>query len=378
MRKIHLLAALGVLLAAPAAAQDWHTAFGIQGGFSRFQLTGTGPSGKLDLYGIPTNNIISVYPTAGAAFAILSVGDKLALEPSLTFEQQNFGTSGLPSTVAAAGLRFDYAVTHQFYAALGLYTRYWSIAGPSANSSFQLGLQAGAGYRLHLTSRLEGRVEAQAITVKKTDNNAPFNVYSLLFGLSTSLESAHRPAATRARPAHTGAWEPVLGVAAGYSQVHINRGADATILSFPGAGASSYPGITIAPSAPSIFGLFPLSERVALEIGMDFTDIRGGTSSIASAQLAPRIDWAVGERWYAALGPSMHFVRNNTAAFRSTVGIAGAGIAWGYRFHLAGAMGGRIEANYGITVGRNQTPSAVGHGSTGAFGLTFGALFPLN
>lgn len=380
MRKIHLLAALGILLAAPATAQDWHTAFGIQGGFTRWKVAGNpGANSQLDLYGIPTSNIISVYPTAGAAFAIFPVGDKIALEPSLTFDQQNFGTPGLPSTVAAVGLRLDYAITHQFYGALGLYTRYWSLPGPTPNSSFQLGLQAGAGYRLHLGPRLEGRIEAQAITVKKTTVDAPFNLYSLLFGLSTSLDGDHHPAATRgAHPARTGAWEPVIGVSAGYSQVHVNRGPDATILSFPGAGASSYTGTTIAPSAPSLFVLFPLADRWALEIGADLTDIRGGGSTIFTAQLAPRVDLSVGHNWYAALGPSMHFVRNVTNAFKSTVGIAGAGAAWGYRFHLAGALGGRLEANYGFTAGRNKTPSAIGRASTGAFGLTFGAMMPLN
>src|SRR6185437_7379581 len=116
------------------------------------------------------------------------------------------------------------------------------------------GLEAAAGYRLHLGPRLNGRIEVQAITVKKQSVAPPFNVYSLLFGVSTPL--SEKPAAGNRRGAAPAASH---GVSAGYTNVHVVGGPDFTTFSFPGAGASSFNGLAAAPSAPSLFGIFPLN-----------------------------------------------------------------------------------------------------------------------
>ncbi|HYK11252.1 MAG TPA: hypothetical protein VEV39_10660, partial [Gemmatimonadales bacterium] len=153
--------------------------------------------------------------------------------------------------------------------------------------------------------------------------------------------------------------------------VHIVRGPDLTVLSFPGSGSSSYFGIIGAPTAPSLFGIFPLNEKWAAEIGFDATNIRAPTTTIASFQLAPRADMAVGDHWYAALGPQFHFVRG-TGKLEGQTGLS---VAWGYRFHLSGALDGRFEGSYGVNAKRR---SDLGTGlPTSVFGLNFGAMMPL-
>jgi hypothetical protein len=384
VRKLHLLAVGSLLLAAPLAAQGWNTEFGIQGGFSRFKLTGApGAGNTIDVYGIPTPMIIGAFPTTTAAFAIIPVGDKIALEPGLSFIQQT-GVSGVGPfpTIAALSLRADYAITNQFYGALGLYSRY-AAGNPGSTAPyahFQLGLEAAAGFRMHLASRLNGRIEIQAITVKKQDTNAPFNVYSLLFGVSTPL-SEERPAAGGARrgtaaAAMHGDWRPEFGVSAGYSDIHVNRGPDFTVLSFPGSGSSSYANILAAATAPSLFAILPLNDRLAAEVGVDAVNIRANTQTIASFQIAPRVDLAFGHRWYGALGPQFHFIRVTSGGKSPIDGISGISLAWGYRFHLSGALDGRFEANYGMNAKRARSPvGAVA--PTSVFGLNFGMMMPL-
>ena len=383
MRKLHLLALGSLLLAAPAAAQqNWDTEFGIQGGFSRFKLTGApGSNNMIDVYGIPTSQIISIYPTTNAAFAIFPLNGKIALEPGLSFIQQSGVGGGAVANLATLSLRADYAITRQFYGALGLYSRYTSggAALPPGYPHFQLGLEAAAGFRLHLGPQLNGRIEVQAITVKKSQPAPPFNVYSVLFGVSTPLTERPAPAGRRgAAPARRGAWRPELGVSAGYTDAHIVGGPDLAVFSFPGAGASSYTGIVAVPSAPSLFAIFPLNDRLAAEVGVDAQNLRAGTSTVAAFQLAPRVDLAFGERWYGALGPQFHFVKN-TSNGSAISGVTGLSAAWGYRFHLSGALNGRVEASYGLNAKRNHG-AALGGGSvppSSAFGVNVGMMMPL-
>ena len=42
----------------------------------------------IDVYGIPTSQIIGVFPTTNAVFAVFPLSDKLALEPGLSFMQE--------------------------------------------------------------------------------------------------------------------------------------------------------------------------------------------------------------------------------------------------------------------------------------------------
>ncbi|HEY6808375.1 MAG TPA: hypothetical protein VI160_06265 [Gemmatimonadales bacterium] len=372
MRKLLAGLMLAALATTTAAAQSWHTALGVQGGFSRLKLAGTGRNDAFDVYGVPSTSLLGVFPTAGGMFAILPLKDKIALEPSWTFDQTNGIGGGVPATFASLGLRADYAITPQIYGALGLYGFYSTTTG-GPHEALQPGLEAAVGYQLHLGPSLEGRVEAQVVTVKKTTDNRPFNTYSLLFGLSSPMSGgAARGGRAPARAA--GAWSTSIGVAGGYYQVHINGGGDATLMSFPGGGSSHAVGALIAAATPNLFVLFPVADRLALEIGADGQDIRANGATLFTFSVDPRLDLAFGPHWYGAAGPTLHFERS---APGPTSAIAGLALAWGTRFHLGGAVNGRVEANYSLTAKRNQAPVSTNL-PTGAFGITFGVMFPLH
>lgn len=70
------------------------------------------------------------------------------------------------------------------YAALGGALGYSESGGVHET---QLGLQAALGYRVHIGGPINGRVEALALTARKTNNFAPINLYAVLLGVSARL-----------------------------------------------------------------------------------------------------------------------------------------------------------------------------------------------
>ena len=145
----------------------------------------------------------------------------------------------------------------------------------------QLGIQAAVGYRLHLASGMNGRVEANWQTTKKANLIGPANVYSLLFGVS-----ARASGGATARPARsTSAWDRVIGVQGGYSHIHaIGSGAgDITILSFPGWGGgltTSILGPVVLSVAPTMFAIFPAGRKLAVEPGIDIHRIQSQGTTV--------------------------------------------------------------------------------------------------
>lgn len=283
MRKILLLVIGAVGSAAPLAAQSWYPAFGVSAGLARFRLTGTpGSSGTFDQFDVPGSPLLSILPAPGALFAVIPVADKLALEPTLGLEQVTLTgpSAGVPASVIGVGLRGDYAITNHIYGAAGIQAGYIERTATVGFSGTNLGLQLAAGYRFALTSRLDGRVEAQATTFKKTDFTPPYNVYALLFGLSTRLEGAREPARAPARAqAPAGDWQPMIGVNGGYSHAHINHGPDLTVFSLPSLGASG-----------AVGGSWPrrLLRSSSSSQWVDAGLWRPGPICISSGRMAPR------------------------------------------------------------------------------------------
>jgi len=365
VRKVFVALSLAALVSASAAAQSWHTALGIQSGYSRVDLAGTNTP-PFDVYGIPQGSLINVIPSIGSLFAILPVGDKLALEPSLGFQQVTASTAvGLPPTEFIFGLRANYALTPNIYGAVGGTVDYFE-SGASGIRGAQLGVQAAVGYRMHLLGQLDGRIEANVIAKKKTNNIPPIDVYSLLLGVSTRVGGGAGRAAGRS----TGAWEPVLGISGGYAHIHQNQGIDLAVLTLPNMGSDGVVGGTVAPTPPSLFVILPAAEKIAVEIGFDIHDLTGNGTSIFTAQFDPRIDYAFSNHWYGAVGPNLHLLRI-AGGISKTIGIAGVGVAGGYRFRLAGGLGGRLEASYSVdSKRRNLVPANV-------LGMTIGATMAL-
>lgn len=179
MRTCIAVLALVILGADAASAQSrWNSEIGIQGGYTRLKPAGTNANDYVDVFDLPGANG-QVAASYSAFFATLKWKDKVALEPS-------FGFASLAGqiTQAGVGLRADYALTPKFYGAGGAVLSYFAASG---TTDYQLGVQAALGYRMRLTGRINGRLEANWISTKATDVVGATNAYSLLFGVSTRL-----------------------------------------------------------------------------------------------------------------------------------------------------------------------------------------------
>src|SRR5262245_23788814 len=143
----------------------------------------------------------------------------------------------------------------------------------------------------------------------------------------------------------------MIGVTGGDSSVHADgTGLTLNGLFLPGFGGS-VPALTSAgtflPQAPTLFAILPVGKRVAFEPGFDLHRFQGNGSTVFAANLAARLDYAVVGGWYSALGVHEEWVKATkgslTDSTKTSVGITGGSVAWGYRFHLAGDLGGRNE-----------------------------------
>jgi hypothetical protein len=361
----HVRAALlGVILGvAPLAGQHmWQPELGIQGGYSHQKLAGIPGNSSTTLIGFPGGNYIASLFSASALYGLIPVADRFAVEPQLTAAQVN-----AVLTTARIGVRADYAITPAIYASAGGILNY---LGQGTRSETQLGLQLAVGYRRHLTGALNGRLEANWVSTHGSDLLPAFNTYSILAGVSTSLAAAATP--RRASRAAVGIWEPVIGVAGGYTSAHRIASTSIGGLFFPGStnGLGSF--LPAFPGPPALFAVLPLHGRWAIEPGFDLQNYNPGGSSpgATAATGSVRFDYAVGTGWYGGVGGQIAYV---DPAVGASGGILGASLAWGYRFHLAGALGARFETSYSMFA-RNRgirTPPV------NTLALLLGVLMPL-
>lgn len=181
MRKTLLcLAAAVSLCTAAAQAQAWQTELGFQGGFVRLKPAGTHANDQTDAFLAPGFNLGPALPAPNALFLIVPVGDKLALEPSLSGAVLSQTGS---ATLFQAGLRIDYAIAKGIYGAGG------PLLGRISGAGYELGLQLAGGYRFHLTGPVQARIEANVQTWKgKSGGVIPaVDTYGLLFGVAARL-----------------------------------------------------------------------------------------------------------------------------------------------------------------------------------------------
>lgn len=364
MRRTFALLALATAITTTAQAQKaWQTEVGLQGGFTRAVAAGTG-SGPTDVISLPGFNLGPILPFATGLYAVIPWSNKVAVNTDVAFSQ----LTGLGSaTLFQLGLRGDYALTNKVYAGAGGTFGYASNGGVSAK---QVGLQAGAGYRLHLSNSLNARVEGRATFWAKTSDLPATDTYSLLFGVGTSTHRA-APAARRgaARPGRE--WSPQFGVSAGYLNIHSIGGADVTVIAFPGfggaLGALATPELT---GPPTMFAILPIGNRIAIEPGVDMHRAQSGGFTQFLGNFSARLDFAVHGGWYAAAGGNLNYVKvtGTNAASRT-----GANLGWGYRFPFWGPLSGRVEVNYTM-FGKNTD---LGTPATNVFGLMFGTTMAL-
>jgi len=367
VRKVFALIILAAGLATSAQAQNaWQTEIGIQGGVFKLKPAGSGADDAVNFLQLPGGTFYNGIYGTPPLFAVLPWKNKMAIETQFGFLQvTGTGTVG-DATIVSTVLRLNYALTPKLYVAAGPTHRWLSANGTHDG---QLGVVAAAGYRLRVTSRLNGRIEASASFKKKDDSSTPTNTYSLLAGISTRLRSSARPAG---RAATRGAWQPALGIQGGYVSQHaVGGGADVSGFHLPGVGNDIRQAGTNIGSPPSVFAILPLGDKMAIEPGFDAHALKasGGGADGTAITASARINYAVSGSWYAAAGVS--FTNINFGGTSGT--ITGAQIAWGNRFHLTGDLGGRVELLYALGSKNADT----GTPPINTFGVMFGATMPL-
>lgn len=324
--------------AVPAMAQRfWNPEIGLQGGFAHVKPSGTGASDAINLIDAPGGSFVTAVLSYAPLYAIIPIGQRFAVEPQAGLAQATVSTANAV-TFARLGARLDYAVTQSLYVAGG---GVLNDVQTDAPRHLQVGLQAGLGYRTTLGSRLSGRLEVGWITTHGNHGSPPaVNAYTGLIGISSRLDSrgAERPA----HPAPGGAWAPSIGFNAGYASIHAVGGETVTLLFFPGSGADPTSLGGIVPTVPTLFLQLPLGGKWALEPSVDAEYGKAPfTFSTTKVGIGGRVDYAVRGGWYAGLGGQLLYVR-----VRSSTVVPGVVGAWGYRFHILHALGGRFEASY--------------------------------
>jgi hypothetical protein len=362
-----LLALVAGLSTTAVAQQSWQAEIGIQGGVLKVKPAGTGADDAINFLQLPGGTFYNGIFGTPPLFAVIPWKGKMAVEAQFGLLQlTGTGTTG-HATVVTSTLRLDYALSPKFYVAAGP-THRWVQA--SGNHDGQLGATAAAGYRMKVTSRLNGRIEGGVVLRKKDDSSAPVNTYFILAGLSSRLgssaRSAARPAASRR------AWQSVIGIQGGYLNQHTVGGAsDVTGFQIPGVGNDILQAGLAIGSPPAVFAILPIGDKVAVEVGFDAhaNKVSGGGGSGTAITASARLDYALRGGWYAAGG--VNFTNINVGGRSGT--ITGGQVAWGHRFHLTGDLGGRVELLYDLRSKNADT----GTPPVNTFGVMFGVTMPL-
>lgn len=368
MRKLFALLALAAGMSTLAAAQQsWQAEIGIQGGVFKLKPAGTSADDAINFLQLPGGTFFNGIYGSPPLFAVIPWKNKMAVEAQFGLLQlTGTGATG-HATVVSSALRLDYALSPKFYVAAGP-THRWIQA--SGNHDGQLGVVAAAGYRLRVTSRLSGRIEGSVQFRKKDDSSSPVNTYSILAGISSRLTGSARPAARTATSRR--AWQAALGIQGGYINQHtVGGGSDVTGFHLPGVGNDVRQAGSPIGSPPAVFAILPIGDKVAVEAGFDAhankASSGGGSGTAISA--SGRLNYALKGGWYAAGGVS--FTNVNAGGTSGT--ITGGQAAWGYRFHLTGDLGGRVELLYDLR-GKNAD---TGTPPVNMFGVMFAATMPL-
>ena len=174
---------------AAAAQRAWRPALGISGGYASVTAIGSGTLSALALpgYGGALGPVLTSEVTLPPTiFAIIPVGNKIAVEPALDIHR--FQESGQTSFSGNLAARLDYAIHGGWYGALGGNLHYIKQTG--ANAATRTGVNLGLGYRFPLVAALGGRFEANyTMFGKNTDLGlVPTNTFGMMFGVTMPLK----------------------------------------------------------------------------------------------------------------------------------------------------------------------------------------------
>jgi len=329
------------------AAQSWTTQLGITGGVVRQKPAGTGQRDYIDRWEIPSSGAIQA-----SLFFVRPITKRLALESNLAASYAKFmETRGLVPRTSASDIRLivraDIALTAGAYVAFGPMLRRRQVDSVHA---MQTGLLAAIGYQHEIGRILNGRIEAQWLTQRKSESIEPSNVYALLFGFSRLLSSSPEPSTRPEKPFTP--WRLQVGAAGGYARSHLYG-------TFSGFYVDAWesdvdlPGSTTA--APPLFVDAPLGGRFALEFGVNAQRLQEQGTTRFDGHFAPRLNVALYRGLYAAAGGNLRYLEQTGA---KGFALAGANVATGYRFPVVRPLEGRVDISYTVFKERNDFPFA--------------------
>jgi len=329
-----VLALLTVTLST-AASQSWTSEVGIQGGYTRIKPAGTSTSDQIDLLGAP-GDLFGLAPTNASLFVILPATRQLAIETSFGALKGDALSLFGNITFLTLGGRADVAIASNAYIAAGG-TLNWAKINDRSDS--RLGFQTAVGYRFRLRNGLQGRLEASALFMAKSDQLSPVNAYAVMLGISKSV---HRGAVGSRSPEGRVSRQRKLGIQGGYSHAHAVGGADANSFALPGMGAT-FTLLSTPAGPPSIFAIFPITDRIDLEPGFDLHRLQSQGLTLFDANLSLRAIGALIGGVYAAAGGNLVFLKGSGTEAKT---VPGGNLGVGYRFPITPTLGSRVELNY--------------------------------
>jgi hypothetical protein len=359
-----VIALLTAVSTTAQAQRSWQPEIGIQGGVLKAKPAGTGADDAATFLQLPGGTLFNGLVGTPPLFAIIPWKNKIAVEPQLGLLNVSTTSAG-DATILSTVLRLDYAVTPKLYVALGGAHRWLSSNG---SHDGQLGLVTAAGYRLSVTNRIHGRVEANVTFRKKDDSSGPLNTYSILAGISANLKGARGGAQPRRNPPRS-TWQSAVGIQGGYLNQHtVGGGSDVSGFFLPGHGNDLRQSGSSIGGPPVLFAILPVGRKIALEPGLDIHAVKQTGGDGFAATVSGRLNYAVSGGWYAAAGASFTNINAGTSGT-----VVGGQAAWGYRFPLTGDLGGRVEFLFDVQ-GKNAD---LGIPPVNSFGVMFGVTMPL-
>lgn len=175
--------------AAATARRAWTTQLGIAGGYASVHLVNGASLTALAIpgYGGALGPVLTSEVTfPPTVFAIIPIGNKIAVEPGL--DVHRFQESGQTDFSGNLSVRLDYAVHGGWYGAVGGNLHY--IKSTGVNAATRTGLNLGWGYRFPLVAALGGRLEMNyTMFGKNTDLGlSPTNTFGVMFGATMPLK----------------------------------------------------------------------------------------------------------------------------------------------------------------------------------------------
>lgn len=171
-----------------ASNRAWRPQVGLSAGYANMHAVGDPNDLTLLAFpnfggGVVGFGIAPVGPPT--LFAILPVGDKIAIEPGIDLNR--FQENGATSFLGNLSARVNYALNGGWYAGLGGSLNYIKTTGTDGAIA---GLNTAVGYRFAISGPVGGRVELNYTMYGKNNDlgTVPVNVMGLMFGAMVPLK----------------------------------------------------------------------------------------------------------------------------------------------------------------------------------------------